>query len=164
MNILDIIILICLVPAVIQGIRKGFIAQFVSIISIIIGVWASATFADLLGGWLSQYFTISEQTLKLIAFVIILVAVIVGLILLGKAIEALVKLATLGWINRLLGVLFAILKCMLILGVISILFEALNDTFGFVSEEYINDSPLYKAVKWIADLIFPYIKVMLAAN
>ena len=37
-----------------------------------------------------------------------------------------------------------------------------NSTQTFLSK--INDSPLYKAVKWIADLIFPYIKVMLAAN
>lgn len=164
MNILDIIILICLIPSVILGIKKGFIAQVISMISIILGVWASARFANLLGSWLSNYINASEQTLKLIAFVIILIGVIVGLLLLGKALEAIIKLVTLGWVNRLLGAIFAALKCILILGILALIFDALNNAFGLVSLEYISESSLYGVVKWIADHIFPYVRNMLNLN
>ena len=161
MNILDVIIVICMIPAIILGIKRGFIAQVISIIAIIAGIWASARFANLLGEWMSRYIETSEQTLKLIAFSLILLIVIVGLILLGKALEAIVKMVTLGWANRLMGAIFAMAKCVIILGVISLLFEAVNDAFGFVSEEYIAQSPLYEGIKWTADNIFPYVRTML---
>ena len=164
MNILDAIILICMIPAVILGIKKGFIAQVISIIAIIAGVWASARFANLLGDWLSTYISASEQTLKLTAFAIILVVVIIGLLLLGKAMEAIIKLVALGWVNKLLGVIFSLLKCILILGILALIFEAINDAFGLVSQEYIAQSSLYEGVKWIADHIFPYVKNMLNIN
>ena len=106
MNILDIILLICFIPALIQGIRKGFIAQAISIISIIVGIWTSARFADILGGWIGKYITASEQILKIAAFAIILVAVILALAALGKLLEGMFRLVMLGWLNKLLGVVF----------------------------------------------------------
>ena len=84
MNILDAIILICLIPALVQGLRKGFISQAISIVSLVVGIWASARFANIVTAWVSQYITASEQILKVIAFVLILVAVFFALGLLGK--------------------------------------------------------------------------------
>ena len=52
MNVIDIILLICFVPAVIMGLRKGFIAQVIAIISIILGIWLSFQFSAALSGWL----------------------------------------------------------------------------------------------------------------
>ena len=87
MNILDIIILICLVPSLIQGLRKGFISQAISIISLVAGIWASAKFADLVGGWLAQYITASEQVLKLVSFALVMVVVFILLGLIGKLLD-----------------------------------------------------------------------------
>ena len=61
MNILDIIILICLIPAIIQGIRKGFISQAISIASIILGIWLSSQFANVVGEWIAQYISVSTK-------------------------------------------------------------------------------------------------------
>ncbi len=47
MNILDIIILTCFVAAIVQGLRKGFVAQVIAIISIIVGVWLSFRFSTM---------------------------------------------------------------------------------------------------------------------
>ncbi len=162
MNILDIILLICFIPSLIQGFRKGFISQAIAIISLILGVWMSARFADLVGAWIGQYIQGSEQVLKLIAFVIILIAVIVGLALLGKLLEQMIKLIMLGWLNKLLGVVFALLKAGLIIGLIIMAFCSLNDTFHFVSEEFLNSSVLFNPLKDIADNVFPYLRDMIA--
>lgn len=158
MNILDIIILICLIPALIQGIRKGFISQIIGIVSIIAGVWASSRFASLVSNWLSQYLTGSEQLLRIISFVLIFILVIIGLALLGKLLEATIKIVMLGWVNRLLGAMFSIFNCLLVLGLISLAFTAINETFSLVKPEVINGSLLYPIVEWTADNIFPYLK------
>ena len=161
MNILDIIILICLVPAVIQGIRKGIISQIISTISIFLGIWLACKFAIPIGSWLSGFIDASEQTLNITAFALILILICVGLLLLCKLLERVMELITLGWLNKLLGVVFALIKCILILGVAIFVFEYINTSFNFVSQEYIAQSSLYGVIKDIADTTFPLIKSLL---
>ena len=161
MNILDIIILICLVPAIIQGIRKGFISQAISIISLIAGIWASAKFADMTGAWLAQYITASEQVLRLTAFALILVVVFVVLGMIGKLLEGIIKLVMLGWVNRLLGSVFSLMKCILGLGLLIMVFTSVNESFHLVKPEILAESVLYPIIKDIADIVFPYLKSLL---
>ena len=164
MNILDIIILVCLVPAVVVGLWKGFISQAISLISIIVGVWASARFANIVGEWLVKYLTVSESVIKVISFILILVVVIVVLYLVGRVLEGVIKLVTLGWLNKLLGVFFSLAKCILILGVVVIAFNALNNAFDLVKPSVISDSVLYPIINDIADSVFPYLKRLLSVR
>ena len=163
MNILDIIILICLIPALIQGIIKGFISQAISIISLILGAWASARFATVVYQWLAQYFSGSEQVLKTVSFVLIFVVVIVVLILLGKLLEKVIKLIMLGWLNRLLGAVFALVKWLLVMGLLAVAFNSINETLGLVKPDVIAQSHLYPILTDIADSVFPYLKNLLTA-
>lgn len=162
MNILDIILLVCFIPAIISGLRKGFIAQVVAIISIVLGVWLSVKFATLVGSWISQWIEASPQLINIISFAIIFIAVAVLLFTIGKLIEATIKIIMLGWLNKLLGVLFSMLKCILIIGFLIIVFEAINDTFGLVPESYLSDSLLYAPFRDIADSVFPLFKELLS--
>lgn len=161
MNILDIIILVCIVPAVIVGICKGFISQAMALCSILVGVWASSRFANVVAGWISGYLSISAPVVKVISFILILVVVIVLLYLIGKMLEGVVKLVMLGWVNRLLGALFALAACVLALGVAVLAFNALNNAFHLVKPSVISDSVLYPVIKDIADSVFPYLKSIL---
>ena len=116
MNILDIILLLCFIPAVISGLRKGFIAQVVAIISLVLGIWLSVRFASAAGAWLGQWIEASQQLLNVISFAVIFIVVVFALAALGKLTEKTIKIIMLGWLNKLLGVVFSMLKCMLILG------------------------------------------------
>lgn len=164
MNILDIILLICFVPAIIQGFRKGFIAQAIAIISIIVGIWASARFANIVTAWIGQYITASEQVLKVVAFAMILIVVFLVLAALGKMLEGVFRIVMLGWLNKLLGVAFSLLKMVLIIGLLIIAFTAVNDTFKFVQESVLNESVLYPPLKKLAFEVFPYLKEILTIS
>ncbi|MGM9786112.1 MAG: CvpA family protein [Candidatus Cryptobacteroides sp.] len=161
MNIIDAIILICFIPALIQGIRKGFIAQVIAIISLVAGIWLSFRFARMTAGWLGQYIEASGQILQIVAFALILVLVIVGLFALGKLIEATVKIVMLGWLNKLLGAIFSILKCALILGLCIMAFNSINSTFHIVAEETLSGSLMYSGLKSAAYSVFPYLQGLL---
>ena len=164
MNILDIILLICFVPAVVQGFRKGFISQVMAIISIIAGVWLSVQFTSPVTAWLAQYIQGTEQVLKVVSFALIFIAVIAGLVLLGKLLEGTVKLIMLGWLNRLLGVIFSLVKAGLIVGLVIMAICSLNNTFQFISEEMLNQSVLFPHLKNMAYTVFPYLKDLLFWN
>lgn len=161
MNIIDIIIVISLIIAVIQGLRKGFIAQVIAIISIILGLWMSFHFADFVSRWLAGHIPGSEQVLKIAAFAIILVIVIFALWALGKLLETTIKIIMLGWLNRLLGVLFSLLKAFLIIGLLILAFAAINDAFHMVDTKYLDSSVFYYPVRNFANNVFPYLKELI---
>ena len=158
MATLDIILLICLVPFLVRGLTKGFTAQLIALASVILGVWLSFKFTDLVCTWLEPYLEVSPQVLHIIAFLLILVAVILGLHLLGKMIRGLIKLVMLGWLDRLLGLVLALATGALVLGLLVLLVDTLNVRFGFIKEETLAASILYEPLKEVATTVFPYMK------
>ena len=164
MSIVDIILLICFVPALISGIRKGFISQVISIVSLIGGVWVSYEFSEPVGAWLSQYIETTENVLKLISFIIIMIAVFAGLALVGKLLEGIINFVMLGWVNKLLGVIFALLKTGLIVGLAIMLFCSQNNSLHLVSDEVLAESVLFTPLKNAAYTVFPYLKSLIFWN
>lgn len=158
MSILDVILLICFIPALIQGLKKGFISQVISIVSLIAGVWMSFEFSTAVSAWLAQYAEASEKLLKIASFAIIMIGVFIILGIVGKSLEGILKFVMLGWLNRLLGVVFAFIKTGLVIGIVIILFNSLNNSLNLVSEETLAQSVLYPPLKDMAYTIFPYLK------
>lgn len=158
MSILDVILLICFIPALIQGLKKGFISQVISIVSLIAGVWMSFEFSTAVSAWLAQYVEASEKLLKIASFAIIMIGVFIILGIVGKSLEGILKFVMLGWLNRLLGVVFAFIKTGLVIGIVIILFNSLNNSLNLVSEETLEQSVLYPPLKDMAYTIFPYLK------
>ena len=157
----DIIILICFLPAVISGIKNGFIEQVVALVSLVLGAWLAFKFSNVVGEWLKPYMEVSETVLHVISFAVIMIAVVLVLFVLGKILTGLTKLVLLGWLDRLLGLVFALLIAGLLIGIGIILFDTLNVKFGFVEEAVLDKSVLYGPIRDIAYMVFPYLKELL---
>ena len=158
MNIIDIIILVCCVPALIHGFSKGFVSQAVSLVSLILGAWLSFKFSVPFGDWLKSFADLPGTVLHVIAFALILVIVMLLMGLIGKLLEKAIKVVMLGWLNKLLGVVFALFKAVLVIGLVIILFDAIYSLIPFVSSDTLNESILYQPIKNIANIVFPYLK------
>ena len=157
MAILDIILLLCFVPAIVLGISKGFVKQLVEILAILVGAWAAFRFSSALSMYLAQYLTFDKQVIRVICFVIILIVAALLLSLLGEMLTRFLKLASLGWINHLLGLIFGVVKTSFILGLLILLFEALNNSLQFVRDGALDNAVVYQALKNFANSIFPYL-------
>ena len=164
MNILDIILLLCFIPALIQGMRKGFISQAIAIIAVVVSVWVSFEFATMLGEWIGQWITASEQVLKVIAFALILIGVSVGINAVGRLLEGIINIIMLRWLNKLLGAVFALMKAGLIVGLVIMAVTSLNNTFHIIPEEFFQGSVIYPPIKDMAYTVFPYLKEMFFWN
>lgn len=158
MNSLDIVLTICLIPAIVSGIRKGFIVQVTSIIAVVLGVWLSYEFSGMLSEKISLWFHAGANISRFISFAAILVISIVLLSMLGRLIDGLVKIILLGWLNRILGVIFAILKYILIAGLLVYFFDKINGNGKIVPEAYLGDSVLYGIIEKTNAAVFPYIQ------
>ncbi len=158
MATLDIILLCCFIPGIIRGLSKGFLEQALALAGMVVSVWAAFHFSNLVCSWLKPYLDVSETLLNVISFAIILVGISVGVFLLAKLLTKVVELAMLGWLNKILGLVFALTVNALIIGLFIILFDTLNTKFGFVRDEVLDKAIVYTGLRDFCYLVFPYLK------
>ena len=158
MATLDIILLLCFLPGLIRGFSKGFLEQALALVGVVLSVWAAFKFSTLVCTWLKPYLDVSETALHVISFALILVAITLGVFLLAKLLTKIIELALLGWLDKTLGLAFALLVNALVIGVFIILFDTLNTKFGLVKPEVLDASIVYTSLKDLSYLVFPYLK------
>ena len=158
MNTLDIFILILFVPGIVRGLSKGFVEQTLSLLGIILSVYMAYHYHGSVYTWLSAHFEISQTVLHIVGFAIVLAGVLIVILLLANLITTVVEKASLGWLNRSLGVVLSIIVTALVLSIIILLFNMVNVKFGLVKSPILQDSLLYGALKDLGNTIFPYLK------
>lgn len=162
METLDIIILICFLPALVQGIKNGFVSQVISLAAVFFGAWLAFRFSEVTCDWLAKYLpNVSDAVLHAIGFIVVFLFVVLILNLLGRILERVLKLAMLGWLDKLLGIALALAKGVLIIGLLIIVFSTINDKFTLVSAEKLDASIFYNPIKDIAYKVFPYLKSLI---
>src|SRR4051794_10937381 len=104
--ILDIAVLILFLLAIFKGWRNGLVVAVFSFLAFVIGGAAALKFSSLVAGWLGKTTSIGERWLPVLAFMLVFILTAFLVRLGARAIEGLLNLAQLGWLNRLCGVLF----------------------------------------------------------
>ena len=161
MNVLDIIIIVIFIPFIFKGIKQGFMVQAAAIAALIVGSWLAFRFAGLIGNAIASLVKASPEVMHAIGFALILIAAILVFHLIGQGLKKIVKLALLGWLDKLLGAVFAVIKVVLVLGLLVMLFNTLNTKYGWVSPKDLGASLLYEPLKDVAYSVFPYFKELL---
>ena len=161
MNVIDVIILLCCVPAIFRGLTKGFIAQAAALIALILGAWMSFHFSSIVVDWIKPVINVSPTVVQAIAFTLILIVVFLVLTLLGRLVEGIIRIVMLGWLNKLLGVVFALLKVLLVIGLVILLFDSVTSALEIDCSKIIGKSLFYSPIKSFADGFFPYMKELI---
>ena len=162
MSALDIIILVCLLPAVYQGLTKGFMSQAASLVSVFLGSWMAFHSSNAACTALAPSLPDASPVVMHVATVLvffILYALVFTLI--GKLLEKILKLVMLGWLNRLLGLVLAIANGLLVASLLLVLFTALNNTFEIVEQKTLAESVLYQPLYNFGSALFPYLKALI---
>ena len=164
MNTLDIILLVLLIPGAVRGISKGLLEQVISLAGLLASVYLAYRFSQPVCDWLAQYIQVGDNILHAAGFVVVLIAVLIGVMLLSKLLTKVVDMASLGWMNRLLGFVFALAVSTLTLSLLAILFDTVNVKFELVKPAVLNESLLWGPLKDLGYLVFPYLKQLLQAG
>lgn len=158
MNPLDIVLLILFIPGIIRGLRKGILEQAISLVGIVLGVWLAFRYHDKVGAWLQTLMTASESIIQVVSFAGILVAVILVVLIISRLLTRLAEMATLGWLNRVLGMVFALATTALVLGILIILFDTVNTKLELVTSPILTESLLYGVLRDLGYFVFPFLK------
>ena len=158
LDFVDIIILIVIIASAIYGAFKGFVSQFVSVVSLLLGVWCAFKFSPYVSGYIKNLFAVGETAVYIIAFIIILLVVIILCTFIGKGIEKIVSFTMLNWLNRLLGILFCAIKSVVIMSIIVFLLNYIDKTWDLIPNSIFSKSIFYPHLEGLSQKIFPYLQ------
>lgn len=155
MSALDITLLVIMVYAIIRGIMKGLVMEVASLVGIVVSLFVAKNFGESLMGKIVAFFGIETEVNSIVSFVIVFILAMILVRFLAIMISKLVKFAMLGWLDKLLGAIASLVKCLLILGAMLYSFDKVNNFIHFVSPETLAKSKLYEPVKSMAHIVFP---------
>lgn len=157
MGILDIIIGLLLAYGLYKGLRNGLFVELASIVALIAGIYGAIRFSYIAAGYLSTRLEWDERYIKLTAFVITFILIVFAVHLLGKTLTRIADFAMLGFLNKLAGGVFGVVKVAVILGALLVFFDRANSRLGVVRSEVIENSVLYDPVKGVGALVFDWV-------
>ncbi len=158
MNYLDLIIGLFLTIAIIQGFRHGLIKSLTSLAALILGIYAGIKLAGIAADILSRHTDISKEYLFVIGFIFVFVVVVILMSLIGKLLDKIASLAALGFLNKLLGLLFGLAKGIIILSVIITVYDFIDPNAKIIKEKTRENSMLYQPIGAVVPALIVYIR------
>lgn len=159
MNYIDIILGLLLLFSAINGFRNGLIAEMASLAALVLGVWGAIEFSDVTAEFLIDNFNLKSSHLNIISFIVTFVVIVILVHIVGNVVNKLVDVAMLGFLNKLAGLLFGILKSALILSIILVIFDKINSDIDIIPEKAKEESRLYEPLRSFAPSLFPFLDI-----
>jgi membrane protein required for colicin V production len=158
MNYLDIILALPLIWGIYRGFTKGLIISVASLLALVLGIYVAIHFSSFFGVYIDKWLHPDPKNLKIFSFALTFVFVVIIVRLIGWGLDKLVKAVALGFVNRILGIAFNVMKWVLILSVLISIGDSSERTRKIINENTKDESYLYRPISKIAPFIFPYLK------
>ncbi|SHF97635.1 membrane protein required for colicin V production [Flavobacterium segetis] len=158
MGFFDIILCALLVFAFYKGVVNGLFIELASLISLILGIYFAIKFSSFMKEILNGFVKWNPNTVQVVAFALTFIIVVIAINLLGKFLTGIANFAFLGWLNKIGGGFFRVLKTILILSIVFSIFEKINYNNFLAKKETLDNSIFYNPIQKIAAYVFPSIK------
>lgn len=158
-NLLDILILIPLLLWAYQGYKKGLIVSLASLAALVLGLYFALYFSDFTAGKLTEYFNINDQYLAIIAFLVTFAVVAIIVIITGKIVQKFIDVLLLGFLNKIAGAFFGILKGALYLSLLFFLINFFDPGHNLIKQEHRDRSVLYEPVESFAPFLYSWLNL-----
>jgi membrane protein required for colicin V production len=158
MGFLDIILGVLLAFAFYKGIRNGLFVELASLVSLLAGIYFAVKFSSFMRDILVGYVKWNPNTIQVVAFILTFIAVVVVVTILGKFLTSIADFAFLGWLNKLGGGFFRVLKTVLIISIVFAVFEKINYNNILAKKETLDNSLFYSPIQKTAGYMYPSLK------
>jgi membrane protein required for colicin V production len=158
MGFLDIILGVLLAFALYKGVRNGLFVELASLVSLLAGIYFAIKFSSFIKEILAGFVKWNPNTIQVIAFILTFILVVIGISLLGKFLTGIADFAFLGWLNKIGGGFFRMLKTILIIGIVFKVFEKINYHNFLAKKETLDKSIFYNPIQKTAGFMYPSIE------
>ncbi len=153
---IDVVLLIIIIWFAYRGLKNGLIIELSSLVALLLAVWAALKYGNILTELFQRYLSLEGNYVPFVSFVVMFLVVLLLVNFIASLITKALQIAHLGILNRLLGLLFSILKVGIILSLWVNGFDRINNTYTFASTEVINNSYLYQPLNAFAEKIYEF--------
>lgn len=154
MGILDIILGALLAYGLLKGLKNGFFVEIASVVALIAGIYGSMHFSYIVADYIRARMEWDPSYIKVAAFVITFTGIVVGVHLLGKFLTRVADFAMLGFLNRLAGGIFGLVKVAVILGAVIIFLERAALPLDALQPDAFEASVIYGPLKETGAFVF----------
>ena len=109
MNLADLLIVVVLVISVVSAFAKGFFVEIFSLLGVVVGLFIAAANYGMAAIWVQRVVE-NREVAKLIAFLLVALLVMLLAGLVGRLLRGIVHKVGLGFLDRLLGAAFGLVK------------------------------------------------------
>src|SRR5512133_3556273 len=132
MNWIDATIIIILILSMVMGFINGLVKEVASLAALILGIWGAIKFSTFTAGKLYDYFDMTGQFVGIIAFIITFGIIVVVIHFIGIIADKIINSISLGFVNRLLGIAFGLIKTVLIMSVLFVVLNVIDTKKSFL--------------------------------
>jgi membrane protein required for colicin V production len=157
MNYIDIVLALLLVFAAISGFKNGLIAEIVSLAALVLGIWGAIKFSYVTSDFLTENMNFKSEHLEIISFIVTFVVIVILVHIVGNVVNKMVETMMMGFINKLAGLIFGVLKAALILSIVLLVFDFIDDDVQILPEKAKAESRMYGPIRDFAPSLLPFI-------
>lgn len=163
MNWLDIVLVLLLASGIISGFKNGIIGEIATLAALVLGVWGAIKFSwwtsDLLIQW-----GVTSANMPIISFIVTFVLIVVVVQLLAKFLNKLLESMSLGFMNKLAGMVVGVIKSALIVSVLIFAIESIDENSTFIKQDTKEQSMLYGPLSNLVPTILPFLHLEKIGN
>lgn len=158
MSWLDIVILLPLLIGLVRGLMKGFIIELTAILAVILGFIGMKIWGSVFTVWLIKQFAWPEAICSVVAYALIFLGITISLNIIAKLLSKLFKAVHLGWLNRLGGAIFGVIKWTAIMLLVVLCVHRLDDQFHFFKQDLKKKSIIYNYTTPLSEKAWTQVK------
>lgn len=155
MEILDIILLVPFLWFGFKGISNGLFKELFSTLALFAAIYISIHFSDVVGEWIAGLFSSNSKYFKLtvlaITFIASLFLMRIGVWIADKFFAG----VGMGWLNKLLGLVFGLVKALLLVGLLLYLVQKFDSNETLIHKETKEKSILFSPINRFVTTVFP---------
>ena len=152
-QIIDIVVAASIIYSLYTGFCKGLIISIASLVGLILGVWGAIKFSGLTATYLNEQW---EIQIPIVSFAVTFVVILLAVYLLGKLLEKVVNILSLGLFNKVGGAVFSGVKMILVLTVLFTIFNQVNLKYQIMDIENMKNSFSYPYLVVLEKFLLPY--------
>ena len=153
MNYLDVFIAIPLIWGLYKGLSRGIIKELASLLGLALGTYGALRFSEQFHLPIQENTSIDESFIPIIAFAVTFLIIILTVRVLGLILDKIIKIVTLGLINRVLGGVFGVLKMALITSALLLIVNSIDQQLEIIPKEQKKKALLYQPISEIVPLL-----------
>lgn len=157
LNWFDLLVLIFLLVAFINGYRKGLVTMLVGLVTVVLAAVFAGKLADTLLPHIQKMFGSSPQVATVLSYVAAFLAIGAVVSIIGFLIQKLFESVNLNFINRILGSVVSIGTTVVVLSILLNLILMLDRKEKIIKPEIKQKSFFYERVRVAVPAIVPYL-------